>query len=115
MHVQVRHQGTEKVKRLPIIVIIFLLISSAGCGKETSYTIYSRIADEETVSVKCFSGGKVIYDGVSQGRVISNLDGASYTYLVDRVSSKIVAVRGDCVITYGVDWRQHLREQLGDR
>jgi hypothetical protein len=48
--------------------------------------------------VQCFSGGKVIYDGITTGR-IQNEEHSDGYYFEDSQTRKLVQVNGDCLIT----------------
>ncbi len=50
-------------------------------------------------NVKCYSGGIVIYEGSSTGKVISEANSDGYNF-VDADSKKLMEVSGECVITY---------------
>lgn len=48
-------------------------------------------------SVKCWSGGVVIYEGVSAGKVLSEENSDGY-YFQERKTGKLMEVSGNCVI-----------------
>ena len=48
--------------------------------------------------VKCWSGGKVIYEGYTTGK-IENEDHSDGYYFQDAGTNKFVTVSGNCVIT----------------
>lgn len=48
--------------------------------------------------VKCYSGGVVIYDGYTTGKV-ENESGSDGYYFQDSGTGKFVTVSGNCVIT----------------
>lgn len=47
--------------------------------------------------VKCYSGGKIIYDGESSGRVSSTEYSDGWEFR-DKKSGKFIRVSGDCVV-----------------
>lgn len=49
--------------------------------------------------VKCWSGGVVIYDGYSTGKV-SNEEHSDGYYFRDRADGKLKEVSGNCIIEY---------------
>lgn len=56
----------------------------------------------DPASVKCWSGGQLIYDGVSTGKVESEAQSDGY-YFIDAKTGRPMEVSGNCVIVYGVD------------
>lgn len=49
-------------------------------------------------SVRCFSGGQLIYDGIASGKVLSEEASDGY-YFNDQKTGLLMEVSGDCVIT----------------
>ena len=49
-------------------------------------------------SVKCYSGGIVIYEGTASGKVQSEAKSDGY-YFNDKETGKLMEVAGNCVIT----------------
>ncbi len=49
--------------------------------------------------VKCYSGEKLIYDGKSTGKVISESNSDGYAFR-DSSDGKLKEVSGNCIITY---------------
>lgn len=49
--------------------------------------------------VECYSGGKLIYSGVSSGKITSEQDSDGYFFL-DKDTGKFMQVSGNCFITY---------------
>jgi len=49
--------------------------------------------------VQCFSGGILIYEGRSTGKVISEANSDGYNF-IDAKSKKLMEVSGECIITY---------------
>jgi len=74
-----------------IIIAFFFVALLAGCT--------------DAGHITCYSGGKVIYDGVSTGKIASGwyfeATGkiASGWYFEEKGTGKLIRVSGDCVIT----------------
>jgi hypothetical protein len=50
-------------------------------------------------SIRCYSGGKMIYEGESTGKIQSESSSDGY-YFVDKADGKLKEVSGNCVISY---------------
>lgn len=50
-----------------------------------------------TANVTCYSGGKIIYEGQSTGKVSTESQSDGW-YFVDSKTSKLIRVSADCVI-----------------
>ena len=48
-------------------------------------------------TVKCFSGGQVIYEGQSTGKISTTTNSDGWEF-VDNATGKFVRVSGDCVV-----------------
>lgn len=75
-----------------ILLIVSVLLF--GC---TDTQIASIDAYGKQGSIKCYSGGKLIYEGVATGRIqtVHQSDGWEFK---DSKSGKFLRVTGDCVI-----------------
>lgn len=71
--------------------IIFTGCTDAGFEKLTNYG--------NSAHIKCWSGGSVIYDGHSTGKVASEAQSDGY-FFKDRETGKLKEVSGNCDITY---------------
>jgi len=49
--------------------------------------------------VKCYSGGKLIFDSESDGKVFSEEGSDGYVF-IDKKDGKLKEVSGDCIISY---------------
>jgi hypothetical protein len=49
--------------------------------------------------VTCFSGGKVVLDDMSTGKVMSE-DGSDGIYFNSKTTGRLVEVQGDCVVDH---------------
>jgi len=47
--------------------------------------------------VTCYSGGKIIYDGDSDGKIMSE-NGSDGWYFMEKSTGRLVRVSGDCLI-----------------
>ena len=52
-----------------------------------------------SASVKCYSGTRLIYEGQSTGKVVSEANSDGYNF-VDSKTKKLMEVSGNCVILY---------------
>jgi hypothetical protein len=53
-----------------------------------------------SATVRCYSGGTLIYEGKSTGKVISEAQSDGYAFR-DAADRKLKEVSGDCIIDYG--------------
>lgn len=76
------------------IVLCIAAISMAGCTDAQKASV-DALGTPGTI--KCYSGGVLIYSGTSTGRIatVTNSDGWQ---LKDAKTSRFVRVSGDCVI-----------------
>lgn len=81
------------MKRYLLLVFLLPLVgcTDASRGKITSLG--------SSATIKCYSGGTLIYDGRSTGKVRSEAQSDGY-YFRDEATSKMKEVSGDCDITY---------------
>jgi hypothetical protein len=81
------------MKILFIVITLFILASctDAGIGKMTSLG--------GSADVRCWSGGQLIYEGESTGKVESELDSDGY-FFRDKKTNEFMEVSGNCVINY---------------
>ena len=78
------------------ITLILAILAIAGCTDATRGKLFSLGSSAE---IKCYSGGIVIYDGESTGKVRSEENSDGY-YFVDKATGATMEVSGNCVITY---------------
>ena len=83
-----------KYIKFAIIAGIFALAActDATCAK------YGALGDAATI--KCYSGGELIYEGRSTGKVRSEQSSDGY-YFKDAADGKLKEVSGNCIIVYG--------------
>lgn len=79
-------------KGIMILPLLFLIgCTDARMGKFTSLG--------SSANIKCYSGNKLIYDGVSTGKV-SNASESDGYYFIDKADGKLKEVSGNCIIEY---------------
>ena len=78
------------------ILIGALFFTLAGCtdAERSRWGSYGSSA-----TVQCFSGGTVIYDGKSTGKVLSESGSDGY-FFRDQKDNRLKEVSGDCIVTY---------------
>lgn len=69
--------------------LLFASCTDARWEKTTSFT--------NPRSIKCYSGEKLIYDGISTGKISSEQNSDGY-YFVDSKTKKLTEVSGNCVL-----------------
>lgn len=80
-------------KTLLIVSFIFLAISCTDAQRGKLGAI------GDSGKVECYSGGKLIYSGMSTGKISSEQNSDGYNF-VDQKTRKFMEVSGNCVITY---------------
>lgn len=75
---------------------MFIALFSAGC---TDAQVGKLKALGDSAHVTCYSGGKLIYDGQSTGKVSSEENSDGY-YFIDRKTGLPMEVSGNCIIVY---------------
>lgn len=79
-----------------IFGVMVLCLAFAGCTD--AFT--SRIAAYgEPARITCYSGGKLIYDDCSTGKIVSEQNSDGYV-LRSATTDEAIEVSGNCVITY---------------
>ena len=76
---------------LCIAALIFAGCTDGVIGKLKSYGRGAK--------VKCWSGGGIIFDGESTGKVLSEANSDGY-YFVEKSSGQTVEIAADCIIKY---------------
>ena len=80
--------------------ITSLLIITNGCTSlRTELSRTTADWSNRSAQIICYSGGRVIYSGRSDGKVFSESNSDGYTFIAadDR---KLKEVSGDCIIKY---------------
>ena len=76
---------------LCIAALMFAGCTDGVIGKIKSYGSGAK--------VRCWSGGVLIYDGGSTGKVLSEKNSDGY-YFIDKSSGDMLEIAGDCIIKY---------------
>ncbi|MCP3684513.1 MAG: hypothetical protein GY861_17750 [bacterium] len=74
---------------------IILFAGLAGCTDAVWDKTFSL---GEGRKIECYSGGKLIYSGVSTGKIQSEQSSDGY-FFRDRDTGKLMEVSGNCVLT----------------
>lgn len=74
-----------------IFALSSLVVFAGGCTDPSRGKI---------TAIVCYSGGKVIYDGHSTGKILSEKDSDGY-FFKSRETGDFQEVSGQCIITYG--------------
>lgn len=80
-----------------VIIGIAAVVAVTGC---TDAGMGKFASLGSSASITCYSGGKLIYEGRSTGKVKSEENSDGY-YFVDQSDGKLKEVSGNCIITYG--------------
>lgn len=73
---------------------LFLVLLLVGC---TNAEMAQYTALGSSAHVLCYSGGKLIYDGYSSGKVLTEKQSDGW-YFEDNKTGKLIRVSADCVI-----------------
>jgi hypothetical protein len=80
-----------------IFALSSLVVFAGGCTDASRGKI---TAIGSPAHIVCYSGGKVIYDGHSTGKILSEKDSDGY-FFKSRETGDFQEVSGQCIITYG--------------
>ena len=75
-------------------VLILLGLLSVGCTDARRAKLFSF---GDSRAIECYSGGKLIYKGVSTGKISSEESSDGY-YFTERGSDKLIEVSGNCIL-----------------
>lgn len=84
------------MKKLILIPALFSVALMSGCT-DAHFDKLTNFGG--SASVKCYSGEKLIFDGVSTGKVVSEANSDGYAFR-DSSDGKLKEVSGNCVIEY---------------
>ncbi|KKN67402.1 hypothetical protein LCGC14_0461450 [marine sediment metagenome] len=77
-----------------VVAVIILALGTLACAD----TFTAKIAAYgESHSIKCYSGGVVIYEGTSTGKVTSPVDSDGYQFK-SMETGRLTEVSGECII-----------------
>lgn len=79
-----------------LLLIVALAIVTAGCTDAQRGKVWAL---GDSAKVECYSGGVLIYSGISSGKLSSEQQSDGYNF-VDEKTDKFMEVSGNCVITY---------------
>lgn len=88
------------MKKIILIGICLLFAASFSACTDAQRGKIGALGDN--AKVECWSGGQLIYSGVSSGKISSESNSDGYNF-VDRTTGKYMEVSGNCVITYAPD------------
>ena len=83
------------------ILTIAMLIAYCSLAACTDATTAKMFALGDRAHVICWSGGTLVYDGYSTGKVERAEAGADGYYFKDAKTGDLKEVSGDCNVTYG--------------
>ncbi len=75
------------------VILAIAVVLAAGCT-DASRAHFGQFGD--TAHVQCFSGGQVVYDGHSTGKVQSN-QSEDGIYFKEKETGKFVRLYADCI------------------
>lgn len=79
-----------------MLPLVLLALTLSGCTEAHRASLSTYGSSGRVV---CYSGGQVIYDDRSEGRVFSTEGGDGYQFK-DRATGRFQEVSGDCVVSY---------------
>lgn len=79
-------------RNLKVLIFISALLSLSGCS-DAEKANFSRIGEEQLI--KCYSGGKLVFEDISTGITAENQNGIYYKSKKD---NKFTQVYMDCII-----------------
>jgi len=79
-----------------LLIVMMLSIWSVGCT-DAKMARWSNLGN--SASIACYSGGKLIYEGASTGKISSELNSDGY-FFKEKSTGKLMEVSGNCVIIY---------------
>lgn len=82
------------MKVISCLFVFVLLAILLGC---TDATVSQITTFGNSGHITCYSGGKVIYDGVSTGKIATESSSDGW-FFKDSSSGKLIRVSGACVI-----------------
>jgi hypothetical protein len=85
---------------MKMALIAILMMVAAGCTDATRAEFH---AYGDPAHVVCWSGGTLVYDGWSTGKVGRAAEGADGYRFKDAKTGAFKEVSGDCNVTYGAD------------
>lgn len=84
------------MKSVVLLIITSILLTACNSSRAK---IGNTLSDA-SAHITCYSGGKIIYDGNSEGKPFSEKGSDGY-FFRDSSTRKLMEVSGQCVINYG--------------
>lgn len=81
---------------------LLLFITILGCVGCTDAIVGKIKSYGASAKVRCWSGGQIILDEVSSGKISSEKNSNGY-YFVSKKTNEMIEVDADCVFTYKKD------------
>lgn len=78
--------------KLIMLIAVFML---AGC---TDALWDKTFSFGEARKIECYSGGKLVYSGISTGKISNERSSDGY-FFRDSANQKLMEVSGDCILT----------------
>ena len=75
-----------------LVLIVMLLLTSCTDGRMSKLMSYGS-----SRSIECYSGAKLIYKGISTGKISSETQSDGY-FFKDSATGKLMEVSGNCII-----------------
>ncbi len=88
----------KKALLLPSAIGLVLLVTSCSSVQTNLSRTVADWTNREAY-IKCYSGGKLIFDSESDGKVFSEENSDGYVF-IDKKDGKLKEVSGDCIISY---------------
>lgn len=85
------------MKKLIILAAAALALTASACT-DTQMAHFGALGSEARVT--CYSGGKLIFDDFSTGKV-ANANGSDGYEFKSRTTGRLEQASGDCVVDYG--------------
>jgi len=79
-----------------IIIMTLMVLSLTACTDARRKKFFSFGGSRY---IKCYSGGTVIYEGKSTGKISSEAGSDGY-FFQDEKTDKLIEVSGDCLMTW---------------
>jgi hypothetical protein len=82
------------MKKLIMVLAVLMATAITAC-RDTTIASWKALGSDGRI--KCYSGGQVIFDGESSGK-ISSLEKSDGWQFMDKATGRLVRVSGTCVI-----------------
>lgn len=82
--------------KIKSMIILVASVALSGCSDAQ---MGKFMALGNSAKVTCYSGGVVVYDGVSSGK-IENQENSDGYYFTPKGESLAIEVSGDCIVKY---------------